>query len=426
MAIGLLLPIAVLFVGAFWFIGKYDDNKNQIMSLGDERDREEERMMSGVKAERRRTYFNSISLSKDIEDSAQAYKAWLQPLCIESGLKLAGATPGDESPLKFKRKIVGERKTVKVTASGNLGQLTDFLTRFYSVDALHRINSLKIVPQNETAGGEQKIRTGILSIVVEIEVLGLATADLDDGFVVQPRPLARSKSEYEDTILRRNIFGPANNTPTLTARPRQSYDSETEVEVSMTGKDADKSDALVFELIDSPFDGVELTQRAGSRSAKLIIPGQLAGKYDFKVKVTDNGFPSKESFEEFSVTFADPEVTEPEDDGPPPVPFKHASQMRITGISLGRDGDWLAWITIRTTDENYKLRVGESLHLDGKEWFVDSIKPTEVVLRVGEKFFVGRPNARERGVLKEIENPNPAVKVDLPDQEQSDGIKTQL
>ncbi len=202
----------------------------------------------------------------------------------------------------------------------------------------------------------------------------------------------RTKEEYQQAILRRNIFGPANNTPVISARPSPSYNSASDARISVSGKDADERDELKFELVDSAVEGAKLEMEPGSRTARLVVPGQKEGKYNFKIRVWDNGFPSKENFEEVSVAFRDPPP--PKEDGPPPPPpppFEHAKETRITAIVKDKAGDWLVWIKVRTTGDRHKLRVGESFDLDKRTWLVESITPDEAVIRVDNKLLTFQP-----------------------------------
>jgi hypothetical protein len=390
-AVFALLPATLIFIGVFWFIGKYGANNLEVMNLMGQVEAEQEKLDEAFKANRRRIYFNSVSLPSKLEDASNDYQIWLKMLLDEIDLDLKTLTPRDTSPLKFQKKEVGERKTFAVTASGDLQQLTDFLVRFYSVDLLHRINSLKIIPLNEVAGNDKRIRTGKLSINFTIEVLALSTAEEDRDFTKQFRELTRTKEQYEQVILRRNIFGPANNTPVVTARPSPSYTSETDAKINVTGKDADERDQLKFELVDSAVEGAKLEFEPGDRNASLIVPGQKEGKYDFKVKVTDNGFPPKENFAEMTVTFKDRAVVVTPPPPPPKPAFVNAKETRITAIVKDSAGDWLVWVKVRTTGDHYKLKVGDSFELDKKKWSVESIASHEAVLRVDNKLLTFHP-----------------------------------
>jgi hypothetical protein len=390
-AVGLLVPIALVAGVGLWFFNSLSQNDTDraalITNIGDA----EYEMALGKKADLRRAYYESISLPADIEGASNNYLAWMKGLVRDDlKMKLKMLTPSDSSPLKYGTTVVGKRKSYTLAMDGTLDDLTKFLSCFYKVDLLHRLNTLKITPQNETAGSKRKIRTGILSIVAKIEVLSLSSSVLGDDFIEQ----LRRESETEDDwtkkldamasiVEHRDIFGPPNNEPTVSAKPARSYTSMKDITVSLSGKDADTDDMLKFEFAgDLPIDDMEIDAKEGSRSAKLIIPGQEAGTYSFDVIVSDNGFPAKSTTETVRVVFKDdePRVVKPVEK--PAPAFLNAKETRITAIVRDRSGDWQVWINVRTTGERFKLKEGDSFDLDKKKWFVVEIRPDDVVFRV--------------------------------------------
>jgi len=139
-AVMCLLPTALLFMAVFWVIGKYGENSDKNMTLLSAISAQEELADSAIRAERRRNYYNSISLSPRIEDATNDYLFWLKTLLNETQLKYKTFTPSDAGEFRKNNQVVGRKKRFKFAATGSLGELTDFLTKFYSVDALHRIN----------------------------------------------------------------------------------------------------------------------------------------------------------------------------------------------------------------------------------------------------------------------------------------------
>ena len=374
-----LVPAALLFMSIFWVIGKYGENNQKFMSLSAAISSEEDRELSAEMAERRRNYYNSISLSPRFEDAGNDYLFWLKTLLEETNLKVPSFSPRDAGDFTQDNQVIGRKKKISFTATGKLDQVTEFLTRFYSVDVLHRINSMKINPRNEKGGGKKQIRTGELAVAFVIEIAALTTADDNPDFAKNVRELPRDKADYKTVLLRRNIFGPANNVPTVSARPSSRYYSMSEARVSVTGKDADEKDKLTFELVEGDVEAAKLVPASGKRSARLTVPGQKAGEYHFKLKVTDSGFPPKENFTDVKVTFKDKVVPRPKPKEKEKPPFIHATETRITGITRLTSGDWQVWIKVRTTGEKYKLLVGDSFKLDKNEWVVESIQPHSAV-----------------------------------------------
>lgn len=405
----LLIPIGLVFLGFFWFLSAYDGVNQEYTSLMTALETEQNKADDGFNAELRRQYYNNVSLPPSVVTATNEYQGWLTSKLEEIQFETPRVKPTDAGALQVRMGTpeIGRRKLFNVQAKGNLAQLHQFLVDFYQVDLLHRINSLKIIPQTE-GNGAKKVRTGQLSIIMAIETISLAKAVNRENFTEAKRALAQSENEY-DLILKRNIFGPANNQPTLEARSATVYVDETAT-VSLSGKDADEQDLLKFELLESSIEGLELEQsRPTDRRAKLVIPSQPAGKYEFTAKVSDNGFPPKETIEKFYVKFdlrPPPKVVVETPPPPPPPPFKHSTMTRVTGTSLDKDGRWLAWITIRTTDERYRVPVGDTFVVDGEEWRVIAADEDSATFEVGGKTYIGRPNPIERGVLKEVSDVN--------------------
>lgn len=389
--IGTILPIAFVAVVSLWFYNSINQNDIDREALATKIGEEDYKMGVAKKADRRRAYYESISLPSNIELASNNYLAWLKGLVRDDlQMKLKMLTPNDSTPLKYGTTVVGKRKSYTLAVDGTLEDLTKFLSSFYRVDLLHRINTLKITPQNETVGSKRKIRTGILSVVAKIEVLSLTSSVVSVDFIDQLRleletedDWAEELNEMANAVVHRDVFGPPNNEPTVSAKPARSYTSMKDITVSLSGKDADVDDVLKFEFSgDLPIDDMKIDAKEGSRSAKIIIPGQKAGTYSFDVIVSDNGFPAKWTKESVRVVFKDdePRVVKPVEK--PAPAFLNAKETRITAIVRDRLGDWQVWVNVRTTGERFKLKKGESFELDKKNWIVAEIRPNQAVFRV--------------------------------------------
>lgn len=399
--IGTILPIAFVAVVGLWFYNSINQNDIDREALATKIGEEEYKMGVAKKADRRRAYYESISLPSNIELGSNNYLAWLKGLVRDDlQMKLKMLTPNDSTPLKYGTTVVGKRKSYTLAMDGTLEDLTKFLSSFYRVDLLHRINTLKITPQNETVGSKRKIRTGILSVVAKIEVLSLTSSVTSVDFIDQLRleletedEWAKELSEMATAVVHRDVFGPPNNEPTVSAKPARSYTSMKDISVSLSGKDADADDVLKFEFSgDLPIDDMKIDAKEGSRSARIIIPGQKAGTYSFDVIVSDNGFPAKWTKESVRVVFKDdePRVVKPVEK--PAPAFLNAKETRITAIVRDRFGDWQVWVKVRTTGERFKLKEGESFELDNKNWVVSEIRSNQAVFLVENNQFTIAPS----------------------------------
>ena len=429
--VGTIVPVALVAVVGLWFFNSLNQNKIDRAALTTQIGDAEYEMGVGKKADRRRAYYESISLPSDIEGASNKYLAWMKGLVRDDlKLKLKMLTPNDSTPLKVDSKVVGERKSYTLAMDGTLDDLTKFLSRFYRVELLHRINSLKITPQNETVGSKRKIRNGTLSIVAKIEVLSLTSSTAKDDFIDELKREIEVESEWSkeldamaSAVVHRDIFGPPNNEPTVTARPSRSYTSMKDVSVALSAKDADDEDVLTFEFSgDLPIDGMKIVPDEGKRTGTLLIPGQEAGSYSFEVMVSDNGFPAKWTKETVKVIFKDeePRVVKPVEK--PAPAFLNAKETRITAIVRDRLGDWQVWVNVRTTGERFKLKQGDSFELDKKKWVVDEIRADQAVFRVeNNQLTVGPSEVFFSAEQIPLAPPTEDVKKQAPDSELESG-----
>jgi hypothetical protein len=385
-----LVPLCIGFMLLFWFIGKRSANQTSIDSLRSQVREEERKLMTALQANQRRVYYRSVSLPSNFDDARNEYQQWLKQLVRNDvGMSYRSITPRSPAKIKHNGKLIGQTETFTLLATADLPKLVDFLTAFYKVDLLHRINSIKLIPKSAgKAGASARIRTGQLALSIEIEVLSLIDADLERDFVTHFRSLELPEDAYRDAIVKRNIFGPANNTPTVSVSKSSSYTSGKEVRIAISGKDPDREQQLTFELVgDAPIEGAKLLEKKkpDDRRVFLSIPGQPAGEYAFKVRVADDGFPSKSGEKEFKIRFKDKVVRKPPPPKPPKPPkpkFKHAKETRITAIVKDNTGKWQVWVKVRTTGDKYRLAVGETFELDDQRWEVTAIEPGQATFRV--------------------------------------------
>jgi hypothetical protein len=143
------------------------------------------------------------SLPKDIERAQGDYNAWLLQVSEEAGLRGPKQTFNNRQQQER-----GVYNLYKFTLSGmgTIENLTKLLYGFYQKDYLHRITSLKVTP---VANAPYQ-----LTISLSGDVLGLEVASPK-----QPPPdtishrVDKSLEEYQDAILKRNLFSPANHAP---------------------------------------------------------------------------------------------------------------------------------------------------------------------------------------------------------------------
>ena len=365
------LIVALLFGMFFWFLNSYNDNVAVLQGLDSRISDQENLTLQGVQAATRKRYYIETSPTNRISDARNQYIAWLKKTFRENiGVNLTGVDPGRNLTLKSDSKVVAEQMLFTIRPSVTLKQLVEFLNAFYSVDTLHRIKLLKLTPKTQSAG-KKRTRTGLLSTQIQIEVLVLKDGVKRDQFATVYRDAGIPIEKAMETIVRRDVFGAANNSPTLKVNKSSSYTSGKSVSINVTASDADEEDVLSMELIQSEVEEAKLKPDAKGKKAKLMIPGQPAGKYEFVIRVTDDGLPAKSTEQKVQLTFKDPRKPTPPKPKPPPV--KMALETRITGNLKNADGSWCVLIKSRMDGQSYRLTKGESFELDKREWEVTDI-----------------------------------------------------
>ena len=394
-AVGALV-VSLFFGGFFWILSKYNENVSVLQGVQSRIADQENKTLQGIQAAKRKRYYIETSPTSDVSDAKNQYIAWLQKtLREEIGVTLAGVNPGRNSTLKFESNVVAHQMSFSIRPKLTLKELVKFLNAFYSVDTLHRITSMTLTPITENAG-KNRTRTGELSATIQIEVLSLPDGIRRDKFQPKSRAPGITMETALKTIVRRDVFGAANNLPSLKVNKSASYTSGKSVSVRLTASDADEEDVLKMELVETDVEEAKLDSEEGGFKGKLIIPGQPAGKYKFLVRVVDNGLPAKSTEEEIQITFKDPRKTTPPAPKPPPEPpIEMAIETRITGNLKNADGSWSVLIKSRMDGKSYRLSNGESFNLDDRDWKVVDITNNsatflvdaqEVELRRGEAF----------------------------------------
>jgi len=402
--------IMLLFGGFFWFLNSYNDNVTVIQGVQSRISDQESKTLQGIQAGKRKRYYIETSPSSVVSDAKIQYIAWLKKTFREDiGVNLNRVDPGKNAKLKFESKVVAEQMSFTIRPTLKLEQLVSFLNAFYSVDSLHRIRSLTLTPKPQAAG-RKRIRTGELTASIEIQVLSLP-----DG--VEQRELKQifrdpgiSPEKAFNTIVRRDVFGAANNSPTLKVNKSSSYTSGKSISIKVSARDADEEDKLAMELLESEVSEADLQIDSNGKTGKLIIPGQPAGKYTFVIRVTDNGLPSKSTDEEVVIAFKDPKKPKVEKKPPKPPALKKALNTFITANLKNADGSWTVLIKSRMDGKSYRLKSGESFKLDNRSWEVLEIT------RVSATFFVdGQEVVVKRGVA--------FSEVDLPEDEDIEDLE---
>lgn len=372
-------PLLLLFWGGTSLFRKYSFNRSQLTSLSQQIADEELKQEEAEMAMERRYFYRDLALPSDPTQAGIRYEAWLDNLLKEqAGLQGVALEPLRPKTLQYgkgnKFSEVGRQYAWKITATGNLEQLTKMLRGFESLKMNHRILAMTITPR--TVGGtgsDARVRTGLLKIEAEIQALTLVDAEADRDFMDQVWAENAASLEKAKGILTRNIFGPANNPPRITSSGSKAAETGEPIEFDVTADDPEGAEGLKFELVESNVAGAQLTPADSPGKANFVAPALPEGRYTAKVRVTDAGYPPKSSEKDLSITVRAPRVVEAEPPPPKKPEFKHTQATRITAITRDANGDETCWVHVQTTNERYRPRVGDSFDVDQLKWTVRSI-----------------------------------------------------
>ena len=276
---------------------------------------------------------------------------------------------------------------------------------------LHRITeiTLKPEPKPRSRNSKNERSSKITAKNMTFEFLSLKAGKNRDSFE-DFKSLANSDKKY-DEILKRNIFGPGNVAPEITTSNKTTTEGRA-YPFKVTASDDNKDDLLKFELLESDIDDAVLSQKKPTdKNATIKMPAMPPGKYNFKVKVSDNGYPAKSFTKDLVVTVnkkraATTKTTTKEK--PPEPEVDYITLVKVTGFKTDRDGKLRVWISLLPTDKRLKLAEGEKFKV-GKEEFekeyeVVSVGNGEAKFEGDGKVFVASPDWKTRGALIPVES----------------------
>lgn len=391
------VPIALLFVGFFVYLGKSEANEARIMGLQGEINDilvlEKQALVAGKQAD----YYRETSLPSEFDEGVAQYKQWLLQTLEKNNATKVNASEAQPTPVRFNNPDIqggnseekfAQEQGFRVDFDGTILHLTQFLHDFYSLEMLHRISSIKITTRDETDDrSRKKTRSDVLSISMQIQVLALDDAEPTRDFAGDFRQLPKSLEEYQESIVYRNIFGVANTAPDIQVTKSSRYKYKTDQKIKLKATDVDKNDQHTFKLVMSGIEGAKLIdENSKAGTARLYVPGSEEGRYDFEIECTDSGFPAKTKKKKFYVAFEGKPKAKTE---PVKTIFKEIGVTYIGSRTMS-GGVRSVWIKTRTTGKVHELAVGDSFELDKQTWTVKSLDKS-VVLENGQEIYTYDP-----------------------------------
>lgn len=293
--VGALVPVVFLFMTFMWYLGKLEQNDRDLATARRSLATEIDIYDNAQLAKQRQRYYKELSLPSDTNYAKLGFKTWLIDAVESSGLELTSHSPTTGGAIKSKtsRGKIGQVVPRNLTMNGTLDQMVEFLHKFYSLGAIKRISKLTMTPTTIGAKGKKKVRSGRFKFTMTVEAVSLMSAAKEKPIGEFPIELPKSLEEYRSVISQRNIFSPANNSPSFDVRDKSYYEGE-EIAFAVDAVDADDHDELAFELVSPVLEGATINAEPGTRRGSFVCPPQEIGEYEIGIRVFDNGNPSKE------------------------------------------------------------------------------------------------------------------------------------
>jgi hypothetical protein len=362
----LAIGIAGYFVQS-WVGGRFAERRAKIARLEGEIKSFKRQVAAGQKAVQKLAAYEERSLPANPEIARTQYQNWLLDEVERAGLSEPEVAFGSLT----QEKNLYDKQSFTVAAKGMLPQVVDLLHTFYSVDWLHRITRLTLVPVKDSKQ---------LEVHLTVEALSLRRANIHE---LAPRPSRRltlaHRQAYHDAIVGRNLFGPANNAPRITAIGNKDVPLGRSTDLTVKGTDPDPLDKVRYRLVQSPDPEAKLDPDSG----RLSWSPKALGKYEFVVEAIDDGLPNKASRPEKIVLNVI--------DAPGPVAkrldFDHAKYTVLTAV-LDVDGQGEIWLHIRPTGQTLALH-------EGDQFEVGSVKGTVTEIGLYDFSFVSDGKRRK-------------------------------
>jgi hypothetical protein len=364
--LAIAVGVLALLIGGFWVFRKVEAGfslrEQTLNRLRGEKSQRERLITAGKLAQQRLDQYAQRSLPPDPALAERLYLDWLVTSVNEIGFSEPKVNP-IAGALRSKTDAF-QAKAFNVTGVGSLEMLTRFLHQFYSVDYLHRVKVLTVMPRDSKT----------LGFNMTVEALSLSDAEEREALHLPPsqRLTSGDVEAYIDAICGRNMFGPPNMPPSLTVRS-ESAQTNRELTIAPSASDPDMGDQLSYswqseDIADAGFD---------AQTGRLTWTPKQPGEYYVTIAVQDDGVPSRTAEERVKITVTDPPapVAVPTPENKPP--YDQVQFTYLNGITEV-NGEPTVWMIDRRTNKHYWLEEGEKFKIGDFEGQVKQIGNLEV------------------------------------------------
>jgi hypothetical protein len=408
------IPVGALYYGWTTYRGMRTSRLDQILRAEQDKVRLKNLALSALQeADRFEDAYNQASLPVSVATNTALYQNFLSDLITRHNLEVVmgsqkfelnvGIEALDAANRPVKEPVFDRLTISDTTVKGSLAQLTDFLYDFYDLAMLHRIESLSV----ELAAPDKEDEARLSAKFTVSAIILTSAPETKQWSEYATGRLGKSRAEFANSIVARDLFGPPNVAPKITSTANLGLETGETLSHVIRVSDGNPDDRITFELLSSDLEGVQLVADKGNSATLRGSRLNQAGKYRLQVRASDNRLPLLTDEQWLTVTVTDPEPPRPPRQEKPVPPRKQAPDTYITSLLQDREG--IAWLVLnnRGTDEITRLQEGESFKMDDSNWTVVKVDRRTVTLRVDDElleFRVGsslsEPLSRSKAVTR--------------------------
>ena len=369
-AIGVVIAGLVAWFATSWYFGKLEARENSLQKLATEVKKKKAEQRNANLAAQRLAKYEERSLPPDAALAKSLYEKWL--IQVAQDAKLTGFEHTAKPPTPPVKNTFS-RLSFTVKCQGELPQIVDFLYRLQRIDWLHRIDTMNLVPRNDS----RKI-----DATLTISALSLRTAPRASELVevVSEKSKDTPLAHYSEPIINRNFFSAPNRKPQLDLPSRTDAVIDRTFELTIKASDPDAFDKIAsYTLVKAADDSAKLDPKTGKFSWRPKKKGDFA--FEFAVK--DDGLPSLTSeVKRMLVTVKDPKPPERVAEKKPS--FDDAKYTVLTAV-IDDTGTGEIWLNVRPKGETRILQVGDKFEIGSVKGEVSEIGVDDVLIMVDGK-----------------------------------------
>jgi len=369
-AIGVLIAGVVAWFATSWYFGLVETRENQLQKLTSEVKKRNADQRAAQQASKRLADYERRSLPPDTTLAKSLYEKWLLQVASEVEPKLNVEIIGKPPTQPIKNTFSRLSFTVKTQAE--LPQIVAFLYRIQTVDWMHRIDTLNLVPRNDS----RKIDVTMSISALSVKSAAPAT-ELTE--VIAEKYKDKNLAVYREPIINRNFFGAPNRKPQLDLPSRTDATIDKPFEQTIKATDPDAFDKIAsYTLVKSADESAKLDSKTG----KFTWRPKKKGEFAFEFSVADDGLPPLTSeTKRMLITVKDPK---PPDIAPRKPSFDDAKYTVLTAV-IDDTGTGEIWLNVRPKGETRVLQVGDKFEIGSVKGEVSEIGVDDVLLMVDGK-----------------------------------------